>query len=165
MPLPNLPSITLPPTDALRALAGALGLRPYTVMVRIRTWSGERPGIGSRLDVNTVLTNTYLDGTLQNIRVKQVSRRDIIASGGLYADQDLHVGPITPPYPAGIFGAAGGFNDPNFDPVTQNSATEVFWNMTGPGLPTNVGAWFKKQGEEATAQHYYIILRKSAVVP
>ena len=42
--------------DEVRGIAGELGLRPFTVTLRVRTWTGERPNIGTKVDNDTVLT-------------------------------------------------------------------------------------------------------------
>ena len=164
MPLPNLPSITLWATDAMRAVAGAAGLRPFTVKVRIRTWSGARPGVGARSDTDITLTNQFVDGSAQNVRVRQLSSKDIIASGGRYRDRDLRVGPMSPSYAATFTMAAGGFGDASIDTAPTNTATEIFWNVQGPGMPAG-GEWHSKVGEEATELHYYLILRASGRQP
>src|SRR5579875_666951 len=130
--MPTLGSSILPALDAIRAIGGKLGLRPFTVTARLRVWSGERPGVGAYTDTDTVLTNMAADGTKQPVMVKQVSRRDAIASGGLYTDRDLRVGPITPPFPAALGFLAGGFDDTTADPQPTNSATEVIWIVSSP---------------------------------
>lgn len=151
----------------MRSIGGLLGLRVFTVTVRVRTWDGSQPGNGAYTDVDTSLVNTMTTGQTFPVRVQQVSRRDVIASGGVYTDRDLRFGPMTPPYPAGIF-PAGGFDDSTLDvaPSAEEQAREVFWRITGPsqGIPPQ-GAWFEKVGEEYTALHAYVILRANGRVP
>ena len=146
-----IPTI-LRPLDSLRGIAGVLGLRPYTVTVRVRVWSGERPGLGSRLDVDTVLYNV-LGGVQYPVRVRTRSQRDVIASGGQFSDHQFLVGPMTPQY------VGGGYLVGQLDPAPTNSATEVVWFMSGPDLPPNSA--FTKIGTEGTALHFTVILQQS----
>lgn len=146
-----IPSI-LQPLDSLRSIAGVLGLRPYTVTCRVRVWSGERPGLGSRTDIDTVLYNT-INGVKYPVRVRTRTQRDVIASGGRFSDHDFLVGPMTPQY------VGGGYTIGQLDPAPTNSATEIVWFMSGPDLPPN--AAFSKVGTEGTALHYTVILRQS----
>lgn len=161
---PLVPSI-LPSLDAIRAIPGSLGLRPWTVKVRVRTWSGSTVGAGTKSDVDTTLTCQSALGGTQNIKVRQLTTREIVSSAGLYRDKDIVVGPITPSYAAAYSLAAGGFGDATVDPAIGTSPTEVFWNVSGPASPTG-GAWCTKIGEtDVTAMHYCIVLRASAAVP
>jgi hypothetical protein len=148
----------------MRSIGGILGLRVFTVTVAVRSTAGPRPGTANTTTTPVQLTNTGPDGTLYPVMVKQVSRRDLIASGGLYVDGDYKVGPITPPYPAGLFGIAGGFDDTTVDPpLTANPAraVEIIWHMTGPGLPQTTGAVMERVDGEATGLHRYVVLRRT----
>ena len=152
-----IPTI-LQPLDALRSIAGVLGLRPYTVKVRVRVWSGERPGLGSRTDIDTTLYNT-INGVQYPVRVRTRSQRDVIESGGQFSDHDFLIGPMTPQYIAPQTGLPGGYLIGQLDPAPTNSATELVWFMSGPDLPAN--AAFSKIGTEGTALHFTVILRQS----
>lgn len=150
-----------PVLDQLRALGGAFGLRPYTVFVRVRTSAGDRPGAG----------NTYLDNDggpdvqmtvgrpplgPQPVMVKMLSNRDIIASGGLYRDRDLRVGPITPT--VGLVGST-------FDPLQfGRSGTEIFWLVVGGDMAPG-GSWHTRIQVETTALHTYLVLRATGTQP
>jgi|SRR6185312_12602121 len=153
----------LRPLDTIRAIGGTLGLRVFTVTVRQRVWTGlpGEPG-STKTDTDTVLTNQAADGTKVNVLVRQVSRREAIASGGRFTDRDLKVGPITPPYPAAFQLASGGFDDGTVDPQPTNSAIEMLWIVASTngtfGFPPS-GALCEKVGEEATALHTYVFLR------
>jgi len=155
-------STVLPALDALRAIGGKLGLRVFSVTVRQRVWTGSRPGVGTKSDTDILLVNQAADGTLQPVRVRQVSRREAIASGGKYTDRDLRIGPLTPPYAAVLQMGAGGFDDTVLDPADTTSATEMLWIVTSTsgtyGIPSG-GIVCKKIGEEATSLHYYVIVR------
>jgi len=155
----SLRNVILPALDQIRAIAGlqAFGLRPYVVKRRVRTWTGERPGVGSFTDLDLTMVNTMtLSGSIVSVpvRVKRKTSKDVIASGGLYTDHDFRVGPMTPLY------TGGGVGPDDIDPVTSSSATEVFWWMSGPDI-VDGGSWFKKVDEEGTALHYYVTLRQT----
>ncbi len=161
-------STILPALDAVRAIGGLLGLRVFTVTVRIRTWAGPRVGLGGCFDRDVPLTVQAANGTKQNVHVRQVSRREAIASGGKYTDRDLRVGPITPPYAAAFGLSAGGFSDTTLDIQPAPQPTEIFWIVASPsgsfGVPPG-GAFFDKIGEEATSLHTVVILRQTGRVP
>lgn len=159
--MPFVPDV-LPALDVVRGVGGLLGLRVFTVKIKVRTWNGERPGVGTQFtDVDTLLTNQLPGGGTTPIRVKMMTQKDIIASGGQYRDRDMRVGPITPQYAASLGLTAGGFLDATLDPqpTTQyQRAVERFIIVTGPGTPPN-GVVCSKLGEEATSLHFYLILR------
>lgn len=143
----------LPILDLYRgALNSVWDLRRFDVTVRVTTYApGTLPGAqGSTKDaVDTPLT-VYGGG---RPKVEQVSQATIIASGGLYQDQDLRIGPLTPAY-----GIASGIDPAVFDPA-GSSNTEVLFLIAGPGLPSG-GAWYKKVGQEVTGNfHYSLVVR------
>lgn len=153
----------LPVLDTYRGwLDTGWGLRQYDVVIRTITWkigaaNATYPGAPGA-------TKTFVDTPLlvngARVKVEQLSQRDIIASGGLYQDQDLKIGPITPSYVKGA--GTGGFDPSTLDPTTTG-ANEVLFKITGPNFPT--GAWFKKIGQEIVHAnfHYYVIVRKNGV--
>ena len=160
--MPLIPDV-LPALDTVRAVAGLLGMRVFAVTVRKRVWTGERPGVGTKTDTDIAVTNA---GALPAtpVRVQYVSAREIVASGGLYQDRDLRVGPITPTFAATLGIPAGGFDGSTLDPATTSSATELFWKVTGPGMPTG-GIWCSLIDARATSMHYSLVLRAGGAVP
>ena len=149
----------LPALDALRSIGDVLGLRPYSVFLLVRTWSGGRPGLGTMSDDALLqMVNTDQNGVAHPVQVAQLSRKDVIASGGAYSDQMLRVGPMTPTY------TGGGFSSSQLDPTPTGAATEILWKVTGPALPSE-GAWFTKIAEEASALHFFVTLKRTAVKP
>ena len=168
----------LPALDAVRAVRGLLGLNPFRVFIRIREWSGPIVGEGQYVD------NAGNGGKDFEITVGQppigprpckvvfVSTKDIIASGGLYRDRDMRVGPFTPPY--GIspkaccavgFMASGGISDTQVDPKQYgDAATQVFWRVTGPTMGRG-GAYMTRIELSATALHTTMVLRANGVQP
>lgn len=153
----------LPALDFIRGIRGQLGLNPFTVTVRVRTWNGARVGLGTKTDTDTVLkVGCACSAGLQPVTVKQLSAKDIVSSGGLYTDNDYRVGPLTPDYNTG--GRTGGITDTTINPIPTDSPTEVYFKMTGPGLPV-AGQWFKRIRDEETALHKYVVIRATAAVP
>jgi len=159
----------LPVFEQLRGkIPGALDLRPYKVTVRVRTWTGARPGLGTATDVDVPLYNAGF-----NVKVTAISMKDVVASGGRYSAGDFRIGPFTPPYETtsatsyelnpgllGILAALGlPFTPPLSSPATTPSgvqlamidpprtsattAREVFFLLEGPGFP-NEGAWCRR---------------------
>lgn len=148
----------LPALDSIRGIPDTLGLRLYSVSIRVRTWSGSRPGVDSSTstDANQYF---YVDAGTHRPRVQQVTQRDIIASGGVYQDQDVKVGPITPPY------TGGGVDITAFDPNMTASPVEVFFKIEGPGMATG-GSWYRKVGQDCSKPlAYYFTLRRVAETP
>jgi hypothetical protein len=161
--MPLVPAI-LPSLDIIRGIGGVLGMRVFTVVVRRRVWSGPRPGApgSTKVDTDVQLTNRFVDGSLQPVMVKQVSRAEAIASGGTYTNRDLKIGPITPIFASSAFGAVGGFDDGSIDPAPTGQAVQIIWIVNTPagtfGVP-NQGIICEKIGEEATSLHYFAIVR------
>jgi hypothetical protein len=159
----------LPALDAIRAIGGMLGLRPFKVIARKRSWTGGRPGVQGSIkqDTDVVLTDQGADGQLYPVLVRQVSRREALASGGQYTSRDLRVGPITPAFAASFLPAAG-FDDTAIDPALSGVTTEVIWIVSSSsgthGIPAS-GIVCEKRGEEATSLHYYVILRATGRAP
>lgn len=149
----------LPMVDVIRGIPGRLGLRLYTVTVRVTTWSGAAAGVGTPTITETGIK---LDLGTYPTRVRQVTQQEIAASGGLYQAQDMIVGPITPPY-------TGSATDNDaisvFEPPVGASPTEIIFKLTGPGLPTT-GAWYEKVSQDVSKSfRYTFVLRKLAVQP
>jgi hypothetical protein len=148
--------------DEIRGIAGELGLRVYSVNLQVATWSGSRVGQGTKTVSPLTFTNTAgLSGDpLPNVRVRQLSRKEVVASGGLYTDRDFKVGPMTPAFAATLAQYGGGYTDQQIDPLATSTPTEIIWNVMGPSIPPG-GASFSKVGEEATSMHYFVVLRQS----
>jgi hypothetical protein len=149
----------LPALDQIRAIPAIMGLRPHIVGITVRVWTGERPGIGTYTPTST---KTKLDLGAYNIKVRNVSQQEAIASAGLYTNQDLVCGPITPPYTGSIL---DNNNISVFDPPVGGSPTEVFFSIVGPGYSAN-GDWFKKIAQRTDQPFRYMFwLRKTGETP
>jgi hypothetical protein len=138
-------------------LDGTWGLRLYSVTVRVNAWSGTLPG---QQGATKTPTETPLLAGGGRPRVEQVSQRDVIASAGLYEEQDLRIGPLTPAFTDPATGAPGGIDPSLFDPLVNGGPTEVLFRVDGPGLPA---AWYKKVGTEIIPGNfrYCFVVRKT----
>lgn len=138
-----------PILDNARAIAGDLGFRPFSVSVRVQDWSGGQAGKGTMVETITPLTV----GNGQNVKVEQVSQRDIFLSGGLYQALDLKV-TVTAGY------SGGGVAIATFDPPVVKGRN-VDFKLIGPGLPAT-GAYFNKIGQDVSSALTYRIYLRSA---
>jgi hypothetical protein len=156
----TLRSALLPVVDAARGIPGQLGLRLFTVYVVQRTWAGGRPGVGASSDTTT---NVKVDLGDYQTKVRVLTSKEVIASGGLYEMQDVEVGPITPPYTGSVVD-----NDAIsvFDPApTAGVGFELFFKVIGPGYPAT-GAWFKKISQRVDLSfRYTFVLRRTGKQP
>ena len=100
---------------------------------------------------------------LRHPKVRQVTQRDIVASGGLYHAQDMKVGPLTPSYPGSQQnGQGGGVAYSTIDPVVSGQTVEVYYGISGASLP-GVHVWYDKFSDTTDhAMNSTIILRRSA---
>jgi len=129
----NLAALYRPLLSQWRGLVSSAGLRPFTVSVRVTSWTSAIPMVGGG--------KTYVDTPIRegggNPKVRQITQRQIIASGGLYEDRDLRIGPLTPVF------AGGGFDPTILDPVPGTTPAEIMFLITGPGTsPT--GDWYRE---------------------
>jgi hypothetical protein len=136
--------------DAARVKPALLGLRPFTITVWTRSWSGGRSGLGSVTDGYQALT--VGDGYAPHVR--QLSQRDVIASGGLYSEQDLEV-TLTAAYDA--CSTSGGFEVSDFDPPRDGYFKQVLFIVTGPGMPT-AGRLYQKKGQRVDSSYSYSLI-------
>lgn len=143
---------------AAKALAvpNLIQLRPHTVTLIAITWSGDRPGTGTKTTVQTTILN---DGYV-NPKFRQVSKEDIVLSGGLLRDQDIIIGPFVFPFDAGT--NTGGLEPLTFSPA---NASEVYFNVEGPNFPAG-GVKYKKIYDNSEKNVlYHIYLRAVAANP
>ena len=147
--------------DEIRSIPDELGLRPFSVIVRVVTWTGSRPGQAGSLSNYT--DTPMLTGGGHRPKVRQVTQRDIVASGGLYHAQDMKVGPLTPSYPGSQQnGQGGGVAYSTIDPVVSGQTVEVYYGISGASLP-GVHVWYDKFSDTTDhAMNSTIILRRSA---
>ena len=108
----------LPVAQNIRNLAGALvwDVRPTTIAITRRVWSGGRKGDGTAVD--TVLT------VLPPVRVRTPSEHEISSSGGRYEAEDVLVDCITPAF------TGGGLTPAQLKPDGAQG-TEIFCVLSG----------------------------------
>lgn len=151
----------LPALDQLRGIAGILGFRGTKVTVRVVSWTGARQGLGIQSYIDTVLT--VASNNPQNPRVTQVNARDALASGGLYTNQDLKVGPFSPPFLATALIKAGGIGHDIINPLQPTAGSsykEIHFKVEGKGFQFPV--WFERIEDEAIPTlHRFLFLRRS----
>lgn len=151
---PNFASRLLPRLDKIRGIAGRLGLHAFSVYIRVNRWSGARAGLGT---LTSTTTRLFVNGN-QNPKVTQISNQDAMLSNGVYSNQDVRVGPFTPPF------TGGGIAYATLDPAV-NAGTEFFFKLVGPGEPV-AGEWFRRLKDEADSSlHIYVILRALGSTP
>lgn len=114
----------LPLIDNLRGIPGELGFRPFEVWVRKTTYSGPRVGIGA----STVVETKLLVGG-KNPKVRQITKKDVVAGSQEYAATHYEIGPLTPAFPG------GGVDHDVTNPEKTATPTTVMFVLKGPGLP------------------------------
>ena len=112
--------------DSARALLSDVGLRPYRVYVQTKVYSRT---LGIEADATTTTTELCVaDG--KPPKVRQLSAKEIVSSGGTLGDAIYEVGPLTPPY------TGGGVDTSTITPDTGDKS-EVTYILQGPGLADN----------------------------
>jgi len=141
--------------DDIRGIPGELGVRLFSVSVLVRTWTGARPNApgSTKTDVVTPI-KTGLGA--QDVKVRNLTSRDVIASGGAYNDQDLEIGPITPPFP----GVDEGNAISEWETSTTTTAREVFYLVEGPGTRVGGDLYYKINTKTDRAFRYVLTLRR-----
>jgi hypothetical protein len=130
---------------SVRSLPGGLfDMRPYSVAVRVTTWSGSHPGDGTETATSTAIT----EANGQPPKVRFLNDEEI-ALGGLPSGS-VEVGPITPDFPGG--GTALSTLAP------ASPASTVHYILTGPEFPT--GAVFERASVRTDRAFHYLITLK-----
>jgi hypothetical protein len=102
------------------ALTAVDWYRTVQVVIQAKTWDGYAMGQGTGTPVNTTIS--------PKPKVRQVTAREVAASGGLFTLEDLKVGPITPDYDCS--GDTGGYTPAQLDPE-GGPKTEILYLLTG----------------------------------
>jgi hypothetical protein len=162
MAIPSLAQGLLPLLDQVRGISGILGFRPTTVTIRVVTWTG-RPGVGTSSYVDTPLQVMTATSTPQNPRVVPITNKDILASGGLYTEEDVKVGPLTPQFAASAGLAGGGYAPSAINPpqgTAGASYKEIHFKLAGGGYQFPV--WFERIGDSViSTTRYFLVLRRA----
>jgi hypothetical protein len=132
------------------ALASVEWYRTVAVTVRTVVWDGYTMGKGTGTPTNRVIS--------PKPKVRQVTAREVAASGGLFTLEDLKVGPITPDYVCG--NDSGGYSPAQLDPE-GGPKTEILYILTG-----DVDGTYRLIRSEFTKPTgYFLYLRLSARTP
>lgn len=126
-------------------------LRTVTLTVRIKTWSGPQVRSGT-----ATTTNTVINGAAGRYKVRELTVKDVVVSGGKYQEGQLRVGPMTPPYPGGPFTAAE-----LIPPKPAGQGQEVYYGLTDESGATQ---WCSMVGSDTLhALHWYITLKPTGI--
>lgn len=101
---------------------------PSQLTIQRRVWPGGKLGALGAASAPTVTTIVTVP---QYYPFKLVQPKEIAGSGGRYERAKLKVGPITPAFPAGPWGPAGGFTQAQLVPSAASSAEEIIYLVTG----------------------------------
>ncbi len=141
---------------ALNAIRGsaprALDVRPHTVTVQIQDSDADVPGTAGDHKATTETLLTTGDG-LTNPRVREVSAKDVIASGGTLTARDLKVGPFTPAFGGG--GVPESLVDPGYGPAGRT----LYFKVTGPGMGATGRIFERIHGEPLPNFSNFLYLR------
>lgn len=136
-----------PTLDAIRTgIPSAFGIRTVELKVRVKDWSGSAVGKGTK-----TVTDTVIAGPGGNrYKIKEVTSKDVLASGGKYQAGQFKVGPITPPYAGGPVAAT------DIIPAKPSNPREVYYGVTDA---TGVTQWCSMVGADTmNALHWFIYL-------
>lgn len=132
--------------ESVRGIAADFGVRPYSVTVRVKSWSGGQPGHGTLTTTDSAITE---DGA--NPKVTFVQTDEVFSNNG--AIEVAEVGPITPDHPSGGTGLS------TLRP-TLSDGEAVTYLLTGPRYPS--GAEFElEQLKHHRGYQYMLVLRRS----
>lgn len=149
-----------------RGIPNILGLRQYDVALRIVSWTGARPGLGTKTVTDYPVTVNQNQPGNNRPKVTLVSTREVIASGGLYTDGDYRIGPLTPQYTT-IDGYTYGTLPDDIEQLVRTNPQEIYFNMMGPGMSDPIGGdWFKLVEANFSKNFgYTLVIRKAGLVP
>lgn len=142
-----------PRLDRLRTkIPTGIGVRSVTLTVRSTLFEGDLMTGGQ-----TVVTDTVIGGPAgARYKVREVSAKEVVASGGKFQHGSLRVGPITPPYPGGAF-----TRDELLPPTEKGG--DVLYGVTDSSGRTQ---WCELQGSDTLHDlHWYLVLNPTGTTP
>jgi hypothetical protein len=116
----------LPSVNAIRAIPGQLGWRPYSLTIEVRTWSGAQIGEGTETVTSYPITELYG----QPPKTRWLNTEQLAIAG--YEKATIEIGPMTPSYPG------GGILASLMEPETLPKNTVVQYKLVGPAYPTGI---------------------------
>lgn len=142
-----------PTLDAIRTgIPSTYGLRGVSLTVRTIHFEGDYLTGGQEVVTDKVIGSPTGD----RYKVRVVSTKDVVASGGIYQQGSIRVGPITPPYPGGGFTAA------DLIPPSAPGQTVLY------GLTDSAGQmqWCQMASSDTMNDlHWYIVLNPTGTTP
>jgi hypothetical protein len=143
----------LPTLDKIRAgIPSARGIRSVTLVVRKTLMSGSMIDNPSVSSTDTVIKSISGD----RYKVREMSTKDVVASGGKYQSGSLRVGPMTPPFPG------GGFTKDDLIPPSAKGQ-DVLYGITDQ---TGVTQWCSMaDADTANDLHWYLVLNPTGSEP
>lgn len=140
---------------------GPMDLRPTSITIIARTWSGGVRGASAPIDATLALPNYT--------KVRHLTLREIAGSGGLYENGDVIVGPITPQYTAPD-GSIGGFTEAQVAPAEVSpgvsSGTEIIYRLALQSGATGIhGDYELVQFRRDRTLRLMIVLRRRLDTP
>jgi len=134
----------------VRAIPADLGVRPYTVAIVTRAWSGDEPGQGTLTTTTTAITEA--NGAPPKVR--SVSGEELLL-GTTHDTGTVEVGPITPDFPG------GGTLIAALAPVVGNGQTQFHFVLTGPDYPNGANFACREYSTDH-GYHYKLTLERVA---
>ena len=135
----------------LRAMAGRdFEIRPYTVSVVTKAWSGDQPGEGTAVTTTTAITEA--DGQPPKVRVLNDEQ---LALGNLPRGA-IKVGPITPDFPG------GGKSFDTLSPAGLAAGDSFYYVLTGPDYPSGARFVLKETQADKTFGYKVTLVPMSA---
>lgn len=148
----------LPILDEWRGrLDSDFGLRRFDLMLYIREWpAGTIPGAHGVSPRESATAITVGDG--RRPKVVQLSAREIAASGGLYQDRDLRVGPFTPPFD-------GGGADPDwFRPPVSGDRKEYYVMVSNADTGEENELYKILSVDQSASLRWMMVIRKTGAI-
>jgi hypothetical protein len=151
--------------DQVRAVLGpnVMDQRSTSVTILTQSWSQGQRGAG----LATIITTTSLPSYT---KVRHVSLREIAQSGGLFEDDDVIVGPITPQYTfqVGAQLKTGGFTEAQLKPVltVNDNGTQVIYRLAlQSGATGIVGDYTLISFRRDRTYRFMLVLRRERTTP
>jgi hypothetical protein len=139
----------LPVAYSKRGIAGRLGIRPHSVAIVDKAWSGDQPGDGIEVANTTAIT----EGGGEPPKVRWLNDEQKTLGGFGIGDQVVMVGPITPKFP-------GGGTDLSVLTGAELSNGEAHYlKITGPMHPN--GAFYRVMEVQAQKALRFMIRAKA----
>ena len=157
--MPIINDALLATIDSVRGIADTVaGLRLYDIQVYIRTYAG-RPGNHGTTFTEVSYPLTVANGNARP-KVTLAKQASVVLSGSMLDDEDLIVGPLTPPYQGSTNNTDPSYWNP--PPDTTGKVIAVRFLVTGDN-DLQSGAWFKLLSYDLSrATRLMLTLRKTS---